>query len=116
MLQNPEEKEYVEFSEALCLIYHDGKEPTNNRSERNARREAEIRKGARTSKTAAGAKRRGVIVTVFASLRTQIANFTLAKMLDEIDRWTTAGISRFEKELATLKANLPPPTQNADHS
>jgi len=205
MLQNPEETEYAEFWEALCLIYHDAKklsqevavavegdllntaeerraiieqlqaritelchrrdetiittkaaakaqpavepttshvatfinlqrelanqleclfvfvenpdvEPTNNRSERNARREAEIRKGARTSKTANGAKRRGTIVTVFASLQTRITNFTLANMLSEIDRWTTAGISLFQRELDMLKANLPPPEQNASHS
>jgi len=62
-----------------CLsvfVEHPEVEPTNNRSERNVRRQAEIRKGARTSKTANGAKRRGTIVTVFASLQTRIANFT----------------------------------------
>jgi len=202
MLQNPEEKEYVEFWDQLCSIYHDAKEfskevatsvegdrlntvdgrravieglqvritelcdrrdetiittkaaakaqtaveptvshvatfinlqreladnvdclfvfvehpevePTNNRSERNVRREAEIRKGARTSKSAAGAKRRGTIVTVFASLQTRIANFTLANMLAEVERWTTAGVSLFQTELDILKANLPPPTENS---
>jgi len=91
-------------------------EPTNNRSERNIRREAEIRKGARTSKSAAGAKRRGTIVTVFASLQTRIANFTLANMLDEIHRWTTAGVSLFQSELDILKTNLPPPTPNVADS
>ncbi len=205
MLQNPEETEYVEFWDALCLIYHDAKqlskevaasvegdrlntdegrravieelqaritelcnrreetiitpkaaakaqppleptaphvatfillqreladqldclfvfvehpevEPTNNRSERNARREAEIRKGARTSKTATGAKRRSIIVTVFASLQTRIANFTLANMLAEVERWSTAGVSLFQSELDAMKANLPPPEQNPSSS
>ena len=199
MLQNPEEKEYIEFWDQLCSIYHDAKElnkdvvdcvagdplhttegrrafienlqsriaelcdrrdetiitakaaakakpvveptllhvttfinlqreltnnvaclfvfiehpevePTNNRSERNVRREAEIRKGARTSKTANGAQRRSTIVTVFASLQTRIANFTLPNMLTEVGRWRTAGVSRFQEELDLLKTNLPPPT------
>lgn len=205
MLQNPEEKEYADFYDRLCLIYHDAKqfrqevavsvegdrlhtlegrravikelqarikslcsrrdeviittkaaakaqprieptalhvttfihlqrelaenpdrlfvfvehpevEPTNNRSERNVRREAEIRKGARTSKSAAGAKRRGTIVTVFASLQTRIANFTLANMMAEVERWATAGVSLFQAELEAVKANPPPPTQSANQS
>ena len=65
----------------FVFVEHPEVEPTNNRSERNARREAEIRKGARTSKTASGAKRRGIIVTVLASRQTRIANVTLSNML-----------------------------------
>jgi hypothetical protein len=199
MLQNPEETEYAEFWDALCLIYHDAKvlsqkvvvsiegdrlntaagrravieglqaritslcdrceetiitakaaakaespidptplhvatfillqrelanqlnclfvfvehpevEPTNNRSERNARREAEIRKGARTSKTAAGARRRSTIVTVFASLQTRMVDFTLSNMMAEVQRWTDAGVSLFQTELAAMNANPPPST------
>lgn len=41
----------------LVFVEHPGVEPTNNRSERNTCREAEIRKGARTRKTEAGAER-----------------------------------------------------------
>ena len=44
----------------FVFVEHPEVEPTNNRSERNARREAEIRKGSRTSKTDRGAKRTGV--------------------------------------------------------
>jgi len=84
-------------------------EPTNNRSERNVRREAEIRKGARTSKTAQGAKRRGTIVTVLASLQTRISNFTLSNVLAEIDRWLESGSSLFQQELQALHLSLPPP-------
>jgi transposase len=40
----------------FVFVEHPAVEATNNRSERNARREAEIRKGARTSKTADGAQ------------------------------------------------------------
>jgi hypothetical protein len=100
----------------FVFVEHPEVEPTNNRSERNARREAEIRKGARTSKTATGAKRRSTIVTVFASLQTRIANFTLTNMLAEVNRWSTAGISRFQDELDAMKENLPPPKQNASPS
>ena len=87
----------------FVFVEHPEVEPTNNRSERNARREAEIRKGARTSKTASGAKRRGIIVTVLASLQTRIANFTLSNMLAEVGRWWETGTSLFELELETIK-------------
>jgi hypothetical protein len=93
----------------FVFVEHPDVEPTNNRSERNVRREAEIRKGARTSKTATGAKRRSIIVTVFASLQTRIPKFTLSKLLEESDRWLTAGQSIFEQELQDLQANRPPP-------
>ena len=77
-------------------------EATNNRSERNARREAEIRKGARTSKTADGAQRRGVILTVLASLATRFQRFTLDTLLTEVTRWWETGRSLFQQELAQL--------------
>ncbi len=89
-------------------------EPTNNRSERNVRREAEIRKGGRTSKTPAGAKRRGVIMTVMASLQTRFAKFTLECLLSEVESWLAEGRSIFQSELAALeKANPPPPGEPA---
>ena len=86
-------------------------EPTNNRSERNLRREAEIRKGARTNKTATGAKRRSTIVTVLASLRTRLTPFTLSSLLSEVSRWFENGSSIFQRELKNLRAN--PPTAAA---
>jgi transposase len=88
-------------------------EPTNNRSERNVRGEAEIRKGGRTSKTPAGAKRRGVIMTVMASLQTRFAKFTLDCLLSEVEGWLAKGCSIFESELALAKANAPPPGEPA---
>ncbi len=188
-LQNPDETEYAEFLDSLCLLYHDAKscqsvdanqesideivkrlqlrvtalcsrhaekiitpkaaekqqpvikptidhlstfillqrelasnleklfvfvehadvDPTNNLSERNVRREAEIRKASRCSKSAKGAKRRGVIVTVLASLQTRIADFTLANVLLEIEGWLQNGRSRFEQELHALQSTRPPP-------
>jgi len=84
-------------------------EPTNNRSERNVRREAEIRKGARTSKTSKGAKRRSTIVSVLASLQTRI-QFTLANVLSEVGDWYESGTSLFTKELQQHRVPIPSPT------
>jgi hypothetical protein len=93
----------------FVFVEHPEVEPTNNRSERTVRHEAEIRKGGRTSKTPAGAQRRGVIMTVLASLRTRFPKFTLSHLLSEVQQWFTQGCSIFERELAEWqKANAPP--------
>ena len=94
----------------FVFVEHPAVEATNNRSERNARREAEIRKGARTSKTAGGAARRGVILTVLSSLATRFERLTLDNLLSEVTRWWETGLSRFEQELANLKPPVPSPT------
>lgn len=104
------QNELVKGLDALFVfVVHPHVEPTNNRSERNVRREAEVRKGGRTSKTQAGAKRRGVIMTVLASLNTRLHAFTLQSLLDEIARWVENGISLFQSELDEIKfAHAPP--------
>lgn len=84
-------------------------EATNNVSERNGRREAEIRKGGRTSKTPEGARRRSIIITVLASLRTRFKKFSLSVMLSEVQRWWEQGYSIFESELQQLYEAIPPP-------
>ena len=92
----------------FVFVEHPQVEPTNNRSERNVRCEAEIRKGGRTSKSDAGAKRRSIIMTVLMSLRTRFTKFTLHTLLREVEQWIEQGCSIFEKELAELKmANAP---------
>jgi len=88
----------------FVFVLHPDVESTNNRSEREARAEAMARKATRTSKTAAGAKRRGVIMSVLTSLSKRHTPFTLASVLSEIDRWVEAGQSIFREELATLQA------------
>ena len=93
----------------FVFVEHAEVEPTNNISERNVRREAEIRKASKCSKSKKGAKRRGVIMTVLASLQTRIPNFTLANVLLEIDSWLKNGCSRFQEELLALQSNRPPP-------
>ncbi len=88
-------------------------ESTNNRSERQARPEAMARKMARTSKTAAGAKRRSVIMSVLASLSKRLERFTLRNVLSEIDRWLERGRSVLQEALAELHhATGPPCTVN----
>lgn len=104
------QNELVNGLDALFVfVVHPQVEPTNNRSERNVRREAEVRKGGRTSKTDNGAKRRGIIMTVLATLATRLERFTLEALLTEIVRWVEVGRSLFEEELANMqKAQAPP--------
>jgi len=58
----------------VLFVLHPEVEATNNRSERQARSEAMARQAARPSKTASGsgAKRRGVIMSVLASLSKRV--------------------------------------------
>jgi len=109
------QNELVDHTEKLFVfVLHPEVEATNNRSERQARSEAMARKAARTSKTESGAKRRGVIMSVLASLSKRIDKFTLSNVLAEINRWIEAGQSVFQEELASLPAasfisSIPPP-------
>jgi transposase len=104
------QNELVNGLEALFVfVAHPQVEPTNNRSERNLRREAEVRKGGRTSKTQPGAQRRSIIMTVLATLNTRFDQFTLGHLLDELARWAELGLSQFQTELAGMtQANAPP--------
>jgi hypothetical protein len=78
-------------------------EPTNNRSERAARPEAMARKAARTSKSDKGAKRRGIIMTVFASLQRRWKDFSLAKIVAAVQECIQMG-----NHLFTHATNKPP--------
>jgi hypothetical protein len=104
------QNELINGLEALFVfVIHPQVEPTNNRSERNLRREAEVRKGGRTSKTQPGAQRRSIIMTVLATLSTRFEPFTLEHLLAELAHWAEIGFSRFQAELANLtQANAPP--------
>ncbi len=93
----------------FVFVEHPQVDPTNNLSERNVRREAEIRKASRCSKTEKGAKRRGIIITILASLQTRIDQFKLANVLSEIEGWIKNGSSRFEQELLAHQSAHPPP-------
>jgi len=111
LLQN----ELVNRAENLFVfVLHPEVEATNNRSERQARAEAMARKATRTSKTESGARRRGVIMSVLASLSKRMEHFTLGSVLAEINRWIEMGQSVFREELASIHAatatlSKPPP-------
>lgn len=93
----------------FVFVWHPHVEATNNRSEHQARGEAMARKAARTSKTKKGAQRRGIIMSVLASLSKRLEHFTLANVLSEINRWLEAGHSVFQAELAELQQATGPP-------
>jgi hypothetical protein len=109
------ENELVDHTDKLFVfVLHPEVEATNNRSERQARSEAMARKAARTSKTESGAKRRGVIMSVLASLSKRLEHFTLSSVLSEINHWLETGQSVFREEVSTLQdataalSNAPP--------
>ena len=70
---------------------------TNNESERTLRSAAQARDTGRTSKTARGARRQTVIVSVLESLRQHLSTFTLASVIEEIRRWSETGRSCFAR-------------------
>ena len=84
--------------------------PTNNESERTLRDPAMARRVGRTNKTSRGARRQTVVKSILESIRTQISQFTLASVIDEVVRWKVAGESCFS---ALLKAaGLEPNTKS----
>jgi hypothetical protein len=99
------QNELVDHIDKLFVfVLHPAVEATNNRSERQARSEAMARKATRTSKTESGARRRGVIMSVLASLSKRLEQFTLGSVLSEINRWFDIGQSVFREELAAIHA------------
>ena len=95
-------------SELFTFVTHPDVDGTNNQAERTLRDPAQARKTGRTSKTTRGARRRTVLTSVLESLRLLLPVFTLSTVVDEVQGWLTAGISRFGLLLQTL--DLPPPT------
>jgi transposase len=76
---------------------------TNNEAERTLRGAAEARKTGRTSKTLVGARRQTILVSALESLRLYWPTFTLANVMEEINRWWQAGHSCFTKLLKKMK-------------
>ena len=93
--------------ELFTFVLVPGVESTNNLSERLQRNPAQDRKAGRTSKTAAGAHRRSVIVSVLESLRANLEEFTLPSVLNEVGRWMADGISLFRKQWEAVMGNSP---------
>jgi transposase len=84
--------------ELFTFVLVPGLEATNNMMERELRNPALDRKAGRTNKTATGARRRSVIVSVLESLRANLPTFNLTSVLEEVGRWMKEGISLFSKQ------------------
>jgi transposase len=80
---------------------------TNNEAERTLRGAAQARKTGRTNKTAVGARRQSIVVSVLESLRLYLQSFTLVGIIAEIERWWQAGQSCFTRLLKKLKLSCP---------
>lgn len=78
-------------------------EATNNGMEREIRHPALERKAGRTNKTAPGAHRRSVIVSVLQSLRVNLADFSLTAVLREVSHWMKEGVSLFAKQWQAMQ-------------
>jgi len=89
--------------ELFTFVLHPEVDPTNNVTERLHRNAALDRKAGRTSKTAAGAQRRSVIVSVLESLRANLEVFTLSRVLAEVQRWLAEGQSLFARQWQALQ-------------
>jgi hypothetical protein len=70
---------------------------TNNEAERTLRSAAQARDTGRTNKTALGARRQTVIVSVLESLRQHLSTFTLSSVIEEVRQWFEAGQSCFAR-------------------
>ena len=93
--------------ELFTFVLHPEVEPTNNFTERLQRGPALDRKAGRTSKTAAGAQRRSVIMSVLESLRANLEVFTLSNVLEEVQRWMAEGVSLFRRQCQALLGATP---------
>lgn len=90
------QRELVEKLDCLFVfVSTPAVDSTNNQSERDLRNESQARKAGRTSKTAKGAKRRGTILSVFATLNRRMESFTLANLLKVVFDAYAQGISLF---------------------
>jgi len=93
----------VMAEELFTFVLEPAVEATNNQSERNLRSPAQDRKAGRTNKTAKGAHRRSVIVSVLHSLRANLENFSLTTVLEEAVQWMNEGLSLFAEQWHALQ-------------
>jgi transposase len=92
----------VMAEELFTFVLEPEVEATNNRMERELRNPALERKAGRTNKTASGAHRRSVIVSVLKSLQVNLEHFSLTSVLAEVGRWMQEGLSLFAKQWQAL--------------
>jgi hypothetical protein len=80
---------------------------TNNESERTLRNPAMARNTGRANKTPRGARRQTVLVSMLESLRLWLTDFTLPRVVAEIQRWVDRGRSCFADLMKQLRLQLP---------
>ncbi len=120
--QTPHEREFANLVEEIqrlllaeelfTFVLVPEVEATNNLSERNLRGSAQDRKANRTNKTANGAHRRSVIVSVLESLRVNLEKFCLTTVLAEVTRWMEKGVSLFAEQWQAFQAARAAPQPN----
>jgi hypothetical protein len=98
--------------ELFTFVLEPDVEPTNNLAERLLRGAALDRKAGRTNRTAAGAHRRSVIVSVLESLRANLERFDLAGVLAEVRGWLADGLSLFARQWQAAQAAASAATPN----
>lgn len=76
----------------------------NNESERSLRGAAADRAAGRTNQTASGARRRTIIVSVLETLRSNLEEFHLASVVEEVTGWMQQGASLFRKQWNEMQA------------
>lgn len=81
---------------------------TNNAAEQVLRNPAQARATGRVNKTVPGARQRTVLTSVLESLRQYLPDFTLSKVVDEVQRWAVNGQSCFAELLRELNLSCPP--------
>ena len=112
----PHERDFANLIDELLRLLLDGElftfvlvpgvDGTNNIAERIIRGSVQDRKAGRTNKTASGAQRRSVIVSVLESLRVNLETFNLTTVLQEVGRWMKEGISLFARQWEAMQAKL----------
>jgi len=80
---------------------------TNNPVEQVLRNPALARETGRTNKKVRGARRQTVVSSVLESLRQYLPSFTLASVVDEVQRWSARGRSCFADLLSKLNLTRP---------
>ena len=94
--------------ELFTFVRHPEVPGHNNSVEQAQRQYSQDRQICRASKTAHGCRRRTVIGSTLNSLRCHLPKVTLQTVLEEVNRWSVAGISCFRQMVKAL--NLPAPT------
>lgn len=98
--------------ELFTYVIYPEADGTNNESERSLRHPARDRSTGQTNKTARGARRRTVVMSVLDSLRLHLPKLTLQTVQAEVNRWRQEGISCFRRAVNSLKL---PPLQLPEH-